>query len=64
MYCNIYIKESTEELKKIGLKSSSPVFFVNVSPPTLAKLRGMAVKGILEIYPVPEDPYLKTLSDK
>lgn len=64
MLCNIYIKESTEQLKNIGIRSSSPVFFINVSDMTYNKLKSMEVKGTLEIHMVQNDPYLKDLSDK
>ena len=64
MLCNVYIKESSSELRRIGISSSTPVFFVNLSQQVITKLKGMEVKGDLEIYLVQEDPYLKDLSNK
>jgi hypothetical protein len=64
MLCNIYIKESTQELRNIGIRSSSPIFFVDVSQQTIMKIKTLQVKNALEIYLVQDDPYLKDLSNK
>jgi len=64
MLCNIYIKESTLELRNMGIKSSTPIFFINVSQPSMIKLKEMEVPNKLEIYMVQDDPYLKDLSSK
>lgn len=64
MLCNVYIKESTAELRAIGFRSSTPVFFIDVSQNTMNRLKLIEAKGVLEIHPVQSDPYLKDLSSR
>jgi len=64
MLCNVYVKEANSELRRIGINSSTPVFFINLSQQVITKLKSMEVKGQLETYLVQEDPYLKDLSNK
>ncbi len=64
MLCNIYIKESSRELRNLSIDSSSPVFFINLSQHIFNRLKAMEKKNELEIYLVQDDPYLKDLSNK
>jgi hypothetical protein len=64
MLCNIYLKESNQELRRLGITSSSPVFFINLSQQVINRLKDMEKKDVLELYLVQEDPYLKDLSNK
>ena len=64
MLCNIYTKQRTPELTRMGINSDSPLFFVNLPPDLITALKKNHVENVFEVYLVQEDPYLKTLSDK
>jgi hypothetical protein len=63
MLCNLYIREQKQELKRMGIRSSSPVFFINLTNPVYNKLKSMMEPKVLEVYPVQDDPYFKNLSN-
>lgn len=63
MLCNVYTKDANQELKRLGINSSTPVFFVNLSQHVYNRIKEMEVPKVLEVYLVQEDPYFKNLSN-
>lgn len=63
MLCNIYTKDTNQELKRLGIYSSTPVFFVNLSQHVYGRIKEMEIPKVLEVYLIQEDPYLKNLSN-
>ena len=46
MLCNVYTKDANQELKRLGINSSTPVFFVNLSQHVYNRIKEMEVPKV------------------
>lgn len=62
MLCNIYVKKTHPVLMNLGIRTDTPLFFIDLPVQAYNTIKGLVQKDTLEIYTVAEDPYLKNLS--